>query len=275
MISAMIQQNLQKKILKKLIVTLMCIVGACSIPATFANTSNNSTGGAIATTATFDAKLLKETLTNNLGLQVDEVIQTQLPGIALVMTEQGIFYSSYDGQFFIQGKIYQVGEQAGNVTNLADASLAKMRLNGLDKFANDMIVYPAKNEKHVVTIFTDITCGYCRKLHAQMDEYNAKGITVRYLAYPRSGVLDQSGELSKGFQDLRSIWCHEDPKMALTKAKLGSTIAQRICDKPIEAEFNFGRKIGVNGTPAIILANGMMIPGYQDPDKLSAMLESL
>lgn len=197
---------------------------------------------------------------------------TQLPGIALVVTNQGLFYTSYDGEFFIQGKVYKVGE---NVTNLADESLAKIRLDGMEKFSKDMIIFPAKDEKHVVTVFTDITCGYCRKLHDQMADYNARGITVRYLPYPRSGMYDQSGALSQGYQDLRSIWCNEDPKSALTKAKSGSGVAHRICDKPIEAEFNFGRQIGVNGTPAIILANGTMLPGYQDPAKLAEILAQL
>ena len=181
-------------------------------------------------------------------------------------------YASYDGEFFIQGKVYQVGE---TLTNLADASLSKIRLEGISKFESDMIVYPAKNEKHVVTVFTDITCGYCRKLHNEMDEYNAKGITVRYLPYPRSGIYDRSGGLSQGFQDLRSIWCNDNPNEALTSAKAGSPVAHRICDKKLEEQFSFARQIGINATPAIIFENGSMIPGYRDPTKLSALLENM
>ena len=221
---------------------------------------------------TLDVSLLKRKLKSSLGLTVAEVIDTTLPGIALVITDQGLFYASHDGDFFIQGKVYQLGE---TVTNLADASLSKIRLEGIGKFESEMIVYPAKNEKHVVTVFTDITCGYCRKLHQQMDEYNAKGITVRYLPYPRSGIYDSSGELSQGFQDLRSIWCSENPNEALTKAKAGSTVAHRVCDKKLEDQFNFARQVGINSTPAIIFENGMMIPGYQEPAKLSEMLDKM
>tara|TARA_B110000091_G_scaffold8384_1_gene8117 strand:+ start:4859 stop:5665 length:807 start_codon:yes stop_codon:yes gene_type:complete len=222
--------------------------------------------------STLDVELLKSKLQSSLGIIVDDVLETALPGIALVITDRGLYYASYDGQFFIQGKVYQVGE---SVVDLADASLSKIRLEGISTFESDMIIYPAKNEKHVITVFTDITCGYCRKLHNQMDEYNAKGITVRYLPYPRSGVYDRNGELSKGFQDLRSIWCSENPNKALTKAKAGSTVAYRICDKKIEDQFNFARKVGINSTPAIIFENGMMIPGYQDPAKLSEMLGNM
>jgi len=215
---------------------------------------------------------LKEKIKRLLGLTVVKVEKTPVPGIALLVTNQGLFYASYNGDFFIQGKVYSLGS---TVTDLAEKSLANMRLEGMAKFKESMIVYPAENEKYVVTAFTDITCGYCRKMHGQMDDYNARGITFRYLAYPRSGIKDRLGNLSSGFKDLRSVWCSENPEEALTNAKSGSNVAYRICDKPIEEQFDFGRQVGVSGTPAIILSNGTMIPGYQPPEQLEALLKSL
>ena len=208
---------------------------------------------------------LRANLSSNLGLQVVKITPSPIKGIVEVITEQGLFYVSEDGKYFMHGKLYGIED---GVFNHTEESLAKVRINGMKEFNNDMIVFPAKNEKHVVTVFTDITCGYCRRMHDQIGEYNDKGITVRYLAYPRSGIRDQQGNYAQGFKDLQSIWCHEDPADALTKAKLGAQVAQRICDSKVEAEFNFGRQIGVNGTPAIILENGLMLPGYQTPDNL-------
>jgi len=218
-----------------------------------------------------DVDLLKEKIKDSLGLTVVKVEKTPVPGIALLVTDQGLFYASYNGDFFIQGKVYSLGT---TVTDIAEKSLAKIRLEGLKTFEDDMIIYKAKDEKYVVSVFTDITCGYCRKMHEQMDDYNARGITFRYLAYPRSGIKDRTGNLSQGFKDLRSVWCSEDNATALTKAKSGSGIAYRICETPIEAQFNFGRQIGVSGTPAIILSNGMMIPGYQPPAQLEELLKN-
>jgi thiol:disulfide interchange protein DsbC len=220
----------------------------------------------------FDATALKNKLASMLGLEIERVRPSAMPGLVELITNQGLFYASVDGKFFIQGKLYGLGAQ---VTNFSEESLAQVRVDGMDKFSDAMIVYPAKNEKHIVTVFTDITCGYCRKMHEQMDDYNDKGITIRYLAYPRSGVKDRSGQYSQGFKDLRSIWCHESPVEALTKAKMGSNVAQRICDKPIEDEFNFGRQVGVSGTPAIIFENGMMLPGYKEPEALLTLLEQV
>ena len=219
-----------------------------------------------------DENALKAKLTAKLGLEVETLATTPVAGIAEVITNQGLFYVSYDGDYFFHGKLFSIEK---DVTNLTEESMAKVRVTGMDKFSKDMIIYPAKNEKHVVTVFTDITCGYCRKLHEQMDEYNEMGITVRYLAYPRAGITDRNGNLTQGFQDMRSVWCSDDPNTAMTKAKSGTGVAHRICDKPIEAEFDFGRRVGVNGTPAIMMANGMMLPGYREPKDLIQVLESL
>ena len=236
-----------------------------NVPVTLAKPASDPTA--------LDVDLLKAKINRSLGLKVVKAEATAVPGIALLITDQGMFYASYDGEFFIQGKVYSLGN--ATVTDIAEKSLAKIRLEGLKTFENDMIVYKAKDEKYVVSVFTDITCGYCRKMHEQMADYNARGITFRYLAYPRSGIKDRSGELSQGFKDLRSVWCSEDAVSAMTDAKNSRGVSYRECDTPIEGQFNFGRQVGVNGTPAIMLSNGAMVPGYQPPAQLEQLLQSL
>lgn len=240
-----------------------------------ANSSSGSSSEVVSTELAptqFNAELLKTKIKAKLGLTVEKVEATAVPGIALLITNQGLFYASYNGDYFIQGKVYSL---VSDVTDLAEASLAKMRIAGLEEFKNDMIEFKAKDEKYVVTAFTDITCGYCRKMHKEMSDYNDRGITFRYLAYPRSGIKDQAGNYTQGFKDLRSVWCADDPKAAMTKAKNSRAVAYRVCNKPIKGEFNFGRQVGVNGTPAIVLSNGMMVPGYQPPEQLEQLLKSL
>ncbi|WP_448247138.1 bifunctional protein-disulfide isomerase/oxidoreductase DsbC [Thalassotalea agariperforans] len=253
-----------------LILTMSCVVYAYSAKETEDSTSTSS--------APVNTQVNKQSITDfiqaNTRLSVIDIKPSALPGVAEVATDQGLFYASNDGEFFIAGKIYRSSGGFGLV-DIGEQRYAQERLAGVKAFENNMIVYPAKNEKHVITVFTDITCGYCRKMHAQMSAYNDLGITIRYLAYPRHGVRDQSGQLTQSFQDLRSIWCHESPAEALTKAKAGSQVAHRICDAPIEEEFNFGRQIGVNGTPAVILSNGQLLPGYREPDDLIKILAEI
>lgn len=260
--------------MNKFFSALACTVVLSFSPQLLAN-SSDGVPAALAKPSSdmaFDAQKLKQAISTTLGLNVTSAKKSEMPGLAEVITDQGLFYTSYDGQYFIQGKLFSLG---ANVTNLTESSLAQVRIDGMTKFKDDMIVYPAKDEKHVITVFTDITCGYCRKMHTQMDAYNELGITVRYLAYPRSGVMDRNGNFTQGYSDLRSIWCNEDPATAMTRAKAGSGVAQRICDSPIEGEFDFGRQVGVNSTPTIMLANGHIFPGYRAPNDLIQILESM
>lgn len=237
-----------------------------NVPGTIAKPVNDS--------IEFDAEFLKAKIISDLGFNVHKVEKTPLPGVAMFVADQGIFYISNNGDFLIQGKIFSLGD---TVTNLTEDSLADVRLTGLNTFKDDVITYKAKDEKFVVTVFTDITCGYCRKMHAQVEEYNNRGITINYLAYPRAGLTDRTGQLSQGFKDLRSIWCSDDTAAALTRAKTASSgqpVPLRICEAPIKEQFNFGRQIGVSGTPAIILPDGSMIPGYQPPAQLEQILKN-
>ena len=131
-----------------------------------------------------------------------------------------------------------------------------------------MIVFPAKEQKHVITVFTDIDCGYCRKLHAEMDKYNEEGITVRYLMFPRAGVDSPS------YKKAVTVWCSKDQLDAMTRAKNGENLPNLTCDNPIQEEYELGQLIGVRGTPAIVMDDGGMLPGYVPAARLAKALEA-
>ena len=119
-----------------------------------------------------------------------------------------------------------------------------------------MIVYGPENPKRYVTVFTDIDCGYCRKLHNEVPELNAAGIQVRYLAFPRAGIGSNS------HNKYVSVWCNDDPQASLTKAKSGRPVAKATCENPIAETYRLGQQIGVRGTPMIIYDDGKITPGY-------------
>jgi len=201
-----------------------------------------------------------------LGLTPTEVNPSKVDGLLEVMTERGLFYISEDGQFLVHGKMYDL---TNGVENVTEQSLAKVRVVDIKKFKDSMISFPAKNEKYKVTVFTDTSCGYCRKLHSQIQQYNDLGITVQYLAFPRSGITGRT------FNELTAIWCSADPQRSLTSVKNGSKIdlsKSSKCEAPIAEQYAFGMKVGVSGTPAIIFEDGLMIPGYQDPEQLLSAL---
>jgi len=207
---------------------------------------------------------LKSIVSSKLGLSVDSVKPAAIEGLFEVMTERGVFYVSADVRYIVRGNIY---DSENGLANLTELAMGEMRVEKLTSFEASMITYPAKNEKHKITVFTDVDCGYCRKLHAQMPQYNALGITVRYLAFPRGG------ERSKAWGDMQSLWCSKDQRKAMDDLKAGSSIAQATCPNRVPAHYDLGVEFGVTGTPAIILDDGTMIPGYKEPAQLLKALE--
>ncbi|WP_158768659.1 bifunctional protein-disulfide isomerase/oxidoreductase DsbC [Paraglaciecola sp. L1A13] len=202
---------------------------------------------------------VKQKIQKSLGMQVSSIGDSPVPGLLQVQTDKGLFYTSEDGKYLLQARIFNLDEGMRNET---ENTLTQMRLDGIEKFKDSAIEYKADNEKYVVNVFTDITCGYCRKLHNQMDEYNDLGITVRYLAFPRAGLNSQP------YQDMVSVWCSDNPQKALNEAKGGENVAKLSCSNHVADQYNFGQSVGVNGTPNIILPNGSVVPGYQPPSQL-------
>ena len=206
-----------------------------------------------------DDAAIQQTL-KKLDIQQADIQPSPIPGLSTVMTESGVLYISADGKHLLQGPLYDVsGSQPVNVTN-------QMLVKKLEALSGEMIVYKAPQEKHVVTVFTDITCGYCHKLHEQMKDYNALGITVRYLAFPRQGLSSQAEK------DMRSIWCMADRNKAFDDAMKGADISPATCKTDISKHYQLGVQFGIQGTPAIVLQDGTIVPGYLKPEEMLQML---
>ncbi len=206
-----------------------------------------------------DDAAIQQTL-KKLDIQKADIQPSPIPGLSTVMTDSGVLYISADGKHLLQGPLYDVsGNQPVNVTN-------QMLVKKLEALSKEMIVYKAPQEKHVVTVFTDITCGYCHKLHEQMSDYNALGITVRYLAFPRQGLSSQAEK------DMRSIWCMADRNKAFDDAMKGVDISPATCKTDISEHYKLGVQFGIQGTPAIVLQNGTIVPGYLEPKEMLQML---
>ena len=198
------------------------------------------------------------------GLLVETISDTMIPGIFEVQLADGpIIYSTSDGRYFFSGDIYSVSKVG--VENLSEQRRDIKRLGLLSQVeSEDMIIFsPDQSIKASITVFTDITCFYCQKLHREVPELNSQGVEVRYLAYPRSGIG------SEGYRKLASAWCAENRQLTLTKLKAGQSSPDNVCPgNPVSAQFALGQEAGVRGTPAIITSEGKMIPGYRSADDL-------
>ena len=200
------------------------------------------------------------------GATIDTIAEAAMPGFYEVQLQGQLVYVSADGRYLLQGSVFDISTK----TDLTEASRAVQRRNALKSLGSDKrISYAPASPKHTVTVFTDIDCGYCRRMHQQMAEYNKLGIAVDYLFFPRAGVGSES------FDKAVSVWCASDRAVALTEAKNGKELDKKECRNPIEEEYALGGKIGVSGTPAVITADGTQVGGYLPPEQLLQRLDQL
>lgn len=243
---------------------LVGIAAGCSNNAADA-TSNTSVVNAAQTKSTAtkpsagnDTTVVKALQANLKNSGIEETIVSAVPtdmdGIYWV-TAEGLpsFFTDKAGKHIIQGQIIAVGDAAPvDISAALVATTAQEALKAVDK--KDMVIYPAKGEtKAVIYAFTDADCGYCRKLHSEMDDINARGIEVRYLAWPRS---------QESVPKMEAIWCSQDRKAAMDQAKIGANVQAPSCANPVQEHMALGSRLGVRGTPAVFTETGQQVGGY-------------
>ncbi|MBS0379831.1 MAG: DsbC family protein [Proteobacteria bacterium] len=194
------------------------------------------------------------------GAKADDLRVSPIKGMYEYTKGTDIAYVTADGKYAINGDLYDVAKDQ----NLSDARRRELRNNMLAAYPeSQMLVFGPKDPKYTVTVFTDVDCAFCRKLHSQIAEYNRLGIRVRYLLYPRTGPN------SEAWTKAEQVWCSSDRNDALTRAKLGQELKVKPCaDNPVARSYQLGQDFALQGTPAIVLANGDLLPGYVPPDVL-------
>jgi len=192
--------------------------------------------------------------------------ESPIKGLYELITDGELYYVSADGEYLVDGDMIDLATRS----NLTSARKGRIHLGMINAVAeNDMLIYePEQESDRSVTVFTDISCGYCRKLHEELDELLDGGVRVRYLMFPRAGLGTQAAK------DLESVWCAEDPQTAMTEAKAGGAIVPESCQNPIESHIALAEQVGLRGTPLIYLDNGDMVPGYRSAQQLVEMIKN-
>jgi len=194
------------------------------------------------------------------------ISETPIEGLLMVQVGGDIVYATADGKFLIQGRVIDLATRE-DLTEGAKAGVRRELMAGID--AASQITFAAAEPRYDLTVFTDIDCGYCRKLHAEVPEYNKRGISIHYMAFPRAGIG------SRSYEKAVSVWCAEDQQDAMTKAKAGADPDPAQCENPIAEQYQLGMRLGVSGTPALLTPDGQLIPGYVPPEQLEQRLDRL
>ncbi len=195
----------------------------------------------------------------------EQISPSPIPGLLELRVGPQIAYVSADGRFLVRGDIIEVKTDV----NLTEARRSGARLSAIEEVGEaQMIIFSPRQVKHTISVFTDIDCGYCRRLHREIDQYLAQGIRVRYLFFPRSGPNTES------WTKAEAVWCSADRNGALTRSKRGEVIKAPACSPtPVQQHYSLGLTLGVQGTPAIITDTGELVPGYVPSGELAEYLD--
>ena len=208
---------------------------------------------------------LKRIFNPTVKIDTSNIKKSAVSGLYEIVVGVEVFYISEDGEHFIVGDVRSTNTRE----NLTENRRAELRLAAIEKIDDkDAIEFAPADKKYTVNVFTDVDCPYCSKIHNEVKKLNAKGVSVRYLAFPRSAVG------SKTWNRMVSVWCADDRHQAMTDAKANKTIEEKLdCENPLEQQKTLGMHIGVTGTPALILPNGELVPGYMPAERLLGLIE--
>ncbi len=196
-------------------------------------------------------------------LPIEAIAESPMQGLYQVQLAGGrMLYASANGEFVMQGYLFQVKDgKALNLTEQSESVAVAKTINAVP--LSEMVVFAGDKPKTHITVFTDTDCGYCQKLHSEVPELNRLGVEVRYMAFPRQGLE------SAAAKELANVWCAKNPQEAMNRAKTRQAVEAAECTNPVAKQYALGQMIGVSGTPAIVLANGKIIPGYQPAPQLA------
>ncbi len=203
---------------------------------------------------------IQQTLVNILpNVEITRINKTPIDNLYEVLVGTNVIYMTGDGRYVFKGDLLDMQKRL----NLSEGQRLAARTELFNALSADEIIeFAPEKTNHVIYVFTDIDCAYCRRLHRDVPVLNENGVSIRYLAYPRAGIG------SRAFNDMEAVWCSKDRKQALTDAKNGEQITPKKCDNPVEAQYKLGKELGIRGTPAIFLEDGEEIPGYMPPAEL-------
>jgi thiol:disulfide interchange protein DsbC len=202
------------------------------------------------------------------GSKLEDLRPSPITGIYEFMQGVDISYLTADGKYFLDGNLYDM-ESRENLTETQRMHARVAMISAVPE--SQMLIFGPKNAQYAITVFTDVDCAYCRKLHSEMAELNRLGVRVRYMFYPRTGPNTES------WKKAEVVWCSANRNEALTRAKAGAQLDMtKVCDgTPVAREYALGQSIGVHGTPAIVTENGDYIAGYMPPRELVQELKDL
>ncbi len=209
---------------------------------------------------------IRAEIARRLDVKLEDIRTSPIAGLYEIRSGAEVGYVSEDGRFYVDGDVFDMTSRQ----NLTEERRKQGRLAVLAGVADDdtILFGPTGPVRYTLTVFTDIDCTYCRRMHKEIAEFNRLGIRVRYLMFPRNGPGTEA------WKKAEAVWCSSDRRDALTRAKRGETVTAGRCETPVAAHYALGRKLGIHGTPGIITDKGEYLAGYMPAANMAEYLSS-
>ena len=235
---------------------------------TVAQTSTSETPAVEPVTGQAAEDQLRESLAHLApDMEINAIAESVMPGVYEVVSGAQVYYLTPDGRYMLEGSIIDLE----NRVDISEQRRGTLQVSVIEQIPEEqMLVFnnEAGNADRAITVFTDSDCGFCQKLHREIDAITDANIRVRYILFPRAGIDSASSH------ELQSVWCSDDQQTAMTIAKSGGQVPSATCENPIEAHMAVARQVGLRGTPLIYLDDGTKIPGYQPAAQLIQQIQN-
>ena len=193
---------------------------------------------------------------------VDRVQRSEIPALFEVVMGKNAAYTDTTGRYFVFGHLFDMKEQrdltADRVEKAARIAFGELPL------ADAIKTVRGKGER-VLAVFSDPDCPYCRRLEAELVKLD--NVTLYTFPYPLEGLHAEAKDKSI------AVWCAANRSQAWAELmKSGKAPVSRTCDHPIERNIQLGQRLGIQGTPTLLSADGRTLPGAAPKDRIEQWL---
>lgn len=194
--------------------------------------------------------------------RIERVQTSEIPALYEVTMGKNSAYTDATGRYFVFGHLFDMNTQR-DLT--AERMEKQQRIDFSQLPLGDAIKTVRGKGERVLAVFSDPDCPYCKRLEAELDKLD--NVTLYIFPYPLEGLHPEAVDKAV------AVWCAPDRVRAWADLmKTGKVPAKRNCENPIQRNIQLAQRLGINGTPTMLSADGRMLPGAVPGDRIEQWL---
>ncbi len=213
-----------------------------------------------------DEAAIRKALTERYpGIEIGTVAPSPIPGLLEVFANGEIIYVNETGDYLLPGPLIDTRSK----TNLTRKRMEQMPQLDFSSLPLDKAIKITRGKgERRLAVFSDPECPFCKKLERELAQVD--NVKLYIFPYPLVELHPRALAISK------AIWCAPDKAQAwqdyLIEGK--APPESKDCDNPVESIMALGRRLGINGTPALIFSNGVRRNGAVPAAEIEKLLNA-